>query len=467
MSGIAAFRPYLCDITSFNRSQLAVPAGLRKGVGVAVPLLAALATHHALQAVMLAIGAFSLGFIDQGGPYPARARALLVGCVCVGVSALVGSTLASIGWLVVLLLGLVGFAAGMLVAVGQTAQIMGFQLVVVLAVTSNFPFPPIPALAFAGWAVAGGLFQTVLALAPWPLRRYAPERQALAAAYRELAASAEHLPNDGHAGQREDALARAGTTLTAGAAHMGADPTEETFQALLDSGWGLHLELTALAQARARLAAEEQAQAALHSLDELLRAMAAIIAWPAWEGAQVPRRLAELLEAERRYAAAVLAAYTGPAPDPAERRKRMLQARLTRTNAEASVHRALSEPLRSPLNARTALGLLESAHRFEQSVLALEALCKDAPPRYRQAELRAFAEDVEQALRLLAEVVEQRAPAAPLPPLREDYRALAALLEAPDQSAAERAQGAFLVAQVDRMVDSLTTMCDLLAGEQE
>jgi hypothetical protein len=42
----------------------------------------------------------------------------------------------------------------------------------------------------AALAMAGGLFQTMIALALWPIRRFEPERHALAVLYRALARAA-------------------------------------------------------------------------------------------------------------------------------------------------------------------------------------------------------------------------------------------------------------------------------------
>ena len=104
----------------------------------------------------------------------------------------------------VVLLLVLAFGAGLLLAGGPSATQVGMAGVAAALVIGHTPQPPGGRRCTSGLLVfAGGAVQTVLAVAAWPLRRHAPERTALAGLYRELAAR-----RAGPAGQRGRAAGR-------------------------------------------------------------------------------------------------------------------------------------------------------------------------------------------------------------------------------------------------------------------
>jgi uncharacterized membrane protein YccC len=80
--------------------------------------------------------------------------------------------------------------AGLLVALDQAAADIGLLSLVMVLVFVGQPMTPDRALLAAGVALAGGVLQTVLSIALWPLRPYEPERRVIAALYSEIAAAA-------------------------------------------------------------------------------------------------------------------------------------------------------------------------------------------------------------------------------------------------------------------------------------
>ncbi|HEX6780372.1 MAG TPA: FUSC family protein [Ktedonobacterales bacterium] len=273
----SSLRQYLQALVNFDRSQLALLPGLRKSLVVTVLLAAAVATGQIYIGFMLVLGAFSVGFVDQGGSYLPRLRAMLLACLVIGVSALVGVLVSSIDWLFVLLMALWGFVAGMLVALGPAALVIGLQAVVALSISSNFHLPPLLALETGGLLMVGGLLQTAVALAPWPFSYYRYEREALARAYQAQAALAEQLSDAARGLRASEALAQAGRTLANSVPRFSSGPAGETFRALLDKGWGITEELIALAELRGRLAAQKRQSQTLRHLDELTRAASALL----------------------------------------------------------------------------------------------------------------------------------------------------------------------------------------------
>ncbi|MGH7728086.1 MAG: FUSC family protein, partial [Vulcanimicrobiaceae bacterium] len=104
-------------------------------------------------------------------------------------------------------------------------------------------------------------------------------------------------------------------------------------------------------------------------------ALAAYGLWPTWARAQVPERLAALLDAQRRYARLVLAAWA----DAAARDQQAIRAAQgaswrARTDADAAVDRMLAEPVRAGrVSRRVALGTLAASRRIGLAVLALDS----------------------------------------------------------------------------------------------
>jgi len=124
-------------------------------------------------------------------------------------------------------------------------------------------------------------------------------------------------------------------------------------------------------------------------------AVGVYLAWPTWESRLVGPVLADLLDAQARYAGAVLACHADPraacgAEPRADGPRRLSElreaARLARTNAELSVGRMAAEPERSrrdaPIPLDTARGVLAAAHRSARAFLTLQAQLppEDAAP---------------------------------------------------------------------------------------
>jgi hypothetical protein len=99
-------------------------------------------------------------------------------------------------------------------------------------------------------------------------------------------------------------------------------------------------------------------------------AVLAALALPAWERRFVPSRLAELLDAYRRYAVAVADLDT----TPAQLQRARAACRLARSNAQASVARARSEPVRAAAEIDLGRAVLAHTHRFIHAMLAVDAV---------------------------------------------------------------------------------------------
>jgi uncharacterized membrane protein YccC len=160
---------------------------LRNALGVVLPLAAGAAMGDTGGGLIMSTGALNVAFSDGSDPYAHRARRMLASSLCCGVAVFAGALTGHLHALAIAEAALCAFVAGMLVAVSTAAADIGIVTLIVLVVFSAQEMPPRRALIAGLLALGGGLLQMGLALALWPVRRYAPERRALADLYAELA----------------------------------------------------------------------------------------------------------------------------------------------------------------------------------------------------------------------------------------------------------------------------------------
>ena len=249
-----------------DRAKVYAGAGLRAALGVAITLVVGRATGHTVAGVVATIGALSGGFASLQGTYRSRAAVIMAATAAMALAAFLGSTT---GYLVggfAIVAAAVSFAAGLLVALGPSAMVVGIQAVVGLVVFSQFHFPAAVAARDAGLVLAGGAVQAVLVMVSWPLRRFPAERRALGSAFALLAEFCRSVPGEELPLLPADAMASL-EPLVRDAQPFGGDEGLAR-QVMAGQADRIRLELVALARARQRAGDEEIRS----ELDRLLRA---------------------------------------------------------------------------------------------------------------------------------------------------------------------------------------------------
>ena len=228
-----------------DRAQLRPLFGLSLALGVAIPLVAGIATGYPEIGAFASAGALGVGFGGFLGVYRTKAVTMIAGAVSIAVSLFAGSVVGHSAILTTMLVLLWGFGAGLLGAFGPAAYFVGLQAVLNLLVGSGFPASVPDAAARALIAFAGGLLQTLLVVGVWPLRHFVAERRALADAYRTLARYADGALQ---AGVPPPPLAASGIYSTLADPHPFANRSDlSTFQRLLDEAERIRVSLAALA----------------------------------------------------------------------------------------------------------------------------------------------------------------------------------------------------------------------------
>ncbi|TCO41793.1 FUSC family protein [Dokdonella fugitiva] len=247
---------------------------VRNAAAVVLPLAAGIAGGHVEAGLGVAAGALNTMFTDQPGPYRLRMKRMLLTAFAAGLSAFLGSLLGPHTMLLVIASLVWGVGGGLLVALGPDAARAGLTSMILLVITAAQPRPLDGALAAGGLIFAGGVLQTLFAIAAWPLQRYRPERQALAEICRQLAASARRAPDRAQAPPVTQALIDVEHMLHG--AHRARGEIMETFRVLAELVERIRLELLALADLRADLA-DHDANATLgRTLEYAARALDAL-----------------------------------------------------------------------------------------------------------------------------------------------------------------------------------------------
>jgi uncharacterized membrane protein YccC len=321
--------PWLREIVRVDRSRLAVAAAVPSAAGYSVPLVAGLAAGHVADGVAASAGALIVGFANLGGRYRVRSATLLAATVAAGVAVLAGGLAGPSGLATVALMGLWGFAAGLLVSFGTRAAFVGMLSTWALLLAGDLNLHGKAVLHEAWLITAGGLVQTAIAIAAWPLRPFAAERRAVADAYRTLAACAR-APGTAAFQDTAAALAAAAETVGEGPALPGE---RGTLRALVEQGEWVRLELAALARS--------DGPGTDRSLDAAADALDAIAAGgdPAPSRTELMRSAGDIDDPVARRRAASLAAWISaaacesragaPGPAPRPRRLEALRAECT------------------------------------------------------------------------------------------------------------------------------------------
>jgi hypothetical protein len=155
-------------------------------------------------------------------------------------------------------------------------------------------------------------------------------------------------------------------------------------------------------------------------------ALGVMLAWPTWSGDSLPRSFTVLLAAQRDYLAAVVSGLlSGTLPPASGIAPLARHVRIAYSDADAALLVARDEPDRDQFAARDATAALAALRRVTYGIHALR-LASLAPPE-PHPELAPVGDGLEQALGVLGRRLsaDPQGP-APLPPLRDLYRAVAA-----------------------------------------
>ncbi|MBB1594126.1 hypothetical protein A9973_08585 [Achromobacter sp. UMC46] len=178
---------WLMSLAHMEPSPVSRWVALRAALAIGLPSAVGLALDQSAAAALVALGALPAITGDNGGPY--RNRALSIGSTVFGgaLGYLLGNLVAGHGLLTSAAMTVLVLIASLIGTFNNIAAVATLQFAVYVIVgaslTSSLP-PWMPSVLVG----AGGLFGLALTLSGWVVNPIAPERAAVALAYRKLAA---------------------------------------------------------------------------------------------------------------------------------------------------------------------------------------------------------------------------------------------------------------------------------------
>ncbi len=165
----------------------AIANGLRAALALGIPMLLGQLTDHRKSGLFVALIAYFVNLANVGGPYRIKATAMAAATLGTAISVLVGTLVAGVPWLAIVLTLLWGLGSGFASLYGNAGSTVG--LVVGLSFISTVAQPGFEAIAllrFLLCLIAGG-WAMLLSLVMWPATPYKPIQAAVADCYNALA----------------------------------------------------------------------------------------------------------------------------------------------------------------------------------------------------------------------------------------------------------------------------------------
>ncbi len=263
------------SLIRFEREKIAPGTALRNALGVAIPLLSGALLGHTASGLMGTTGALNVSFTDGRDPYIQRAERMVAASLMCGVAVAVGGFFGSHDAVAIAISLAWAFTAGILVSLDQAAADIGTISLVTLVVFSAHPMSPSDAAWSGVLAFCGGLLQTLLAVALWPVHRYEPEQRALIALYQELARAASAPVKATAAPPATAQVSEAQTTLARIAADRNVQA--ERYLLLLSQAERIRLSLLFLGRLRVRLERESEQHPAGPPLDHVFELASSLL----------------------------------------------------------------------------------------------------------------------------------------------------------------------------------------------
>ncbi|MFG2498462.1 FUSC family protein [Streptomyces sp. NPDC048441] len=182
--------PWLVRTLKPQTAPIPWAAVARASIAMALPLLIGLAAGQPAYGALASMGALSGVIGDTADAYRMRIFNIAVPQLFGALGVTIGSLVFGHGWIAVGVVTLVALASGMMSTIGAVASVAGLLLLLNSVVGAGLPMPGEWWLAPA-LMTGGGLLVLTLALLAWPLRSGVPERAAVAATYRSVAALLE------------------------------------------------------------------------------------------------------------------------------------------------------------------------------------------------------------------------------------------------------------------------------------
>ena len=255
-------------LTRFDPGKIVPEIAIRNTTGFIAAVVIGTVLGSPSAGVVAGTGALNVSYSDSRDPYAIRARRMMISAALGAIAVTVGSLSGHSNATAVLVATLWAFASGMLVALGTTAGDLGVITLVTLVVFAARPLPPLLALQTGMTAFGGAMLQLLLSIAPWPWRRYEPERRIVASLYKALSDVARAPGTPSTAPPLTSQISDAHDALTS----LGGDhgPEAERLIFRLNQAERIRLSILTLGRLARRIGRAEEGKEAAAALKHVL-----------------------------------------------------------------------------------------------------------------------------------------------------------------------------------------------------
>ena len=308
------------------RTAPAFEAGLRGGIGMAVPIFLGFAAGKPSVGTIAALGCWFTLLADIGGTYGQKARAMLAGNLAGASAILVGGAVGQIPGLASIVTFAWVFAGGLAPLFGsiaaQVSLLSSIMLVIAVGVTG-----PGNAWSQSGWYLVGGAWATALSLGVWSIHPNRPVREAVSKLYFTLST----LLRDGVAAVEQPSNeARWGTQSLSGFTQE-LETSRQLWAAVRTKSNGLS------ESERQLLIAQENAQQSVRSVIAYIETLAVLAGETPERRDALIRLTLALAGTAQDLAASILKRQSPPPPTEMEEALMALDAIVTERRAESFV----------------------------------------------------------------------------------------------------------------------------------
>lgn len=247
----------------------------RNTIGVVLPLVAGFALGYPRTGLAICIGALNVSYSDGNDAYSDRFQRMFRAALMCSLAVFCGAIAGHRHVQAVIFAAAWAFIAGIFVSLGPVAGDIGVISLVTLIVYAAQPLTPKQAAEAALLALAGALLQIALSFASWPVRRYEPQRRALAAFFFELADTARRLPE----GYKSPPATSAATQAQTAIASLATDNSIENlrYRSILTQAERIRISLMLLVRLRVRMLRESSDHPALGPVERYLEEAVAVL----------------------------------------------------------------------------------------------------------------------------------------------------------------------------------------------
>jgi uncharacterized membrane protein YccC len=262
--------------TRFDSAKLQPWIALRNALGISLPLAIGATIGVPGSGLVASTGALNVAFTDGSDPYYLRAQRMVAASALTAFAVLTGAICGGNDLIAICAATLWAAGAGLLIVLDVAAADIGLISLITLVVFSGQPMSPDQAVAAGLLALGGGLLQTALAVALWPLRRDEPERRVLAALFREISrftgsrvTATSAPPASAQSTQARKVLSGLWLSRTI---------QGERYLSLLNQAERIRLGFLALSRVRVRLGREQDTNSETSILDQCFQTTSRILA---------------------------------------------------------------------------------------------------------------------------------------------------------------------------------------------